>query len=850
MRAAPRLAAGACALVALAGCGGGGGGSGPPPEPPRAAEISVSPASATLSYIDESTTFTASVLDQNGRAFTGAVTWSSSDESIFTVNSSGEVTAVRNGSGTLTASIANLSAEASVTVEQAASGIEIVSGAGQEAEFDSMLPQAIVIRVLDEGGTAVGDITVNFEVETGQGAADPESAQTDGEGTASTNWTLGDAIGTQILTVTAGEDAELEVAAEATPLRPRLATPRLPDAYADIAYSAMLRAESGSGSGYSWAVAGGDLPAGLALAASGEISGAASRADSYEFDVRITDGAGTSQVSTVRLRVCEGPLHLESGEFRRFAPTSDADCGFALRATEAGEYYRVTLVAASRVNYPTESVALDITSPGTGETSIFEQFGSVMFAGDGIAALTPGPMAVGRDPHVERLADERRGLSELAARGELRPLRDLRYERAALAPPPETRDFTRGGPGTLEDNCRLEETRTGELVAFNDHVALYAEPDVTPALNRDNVNAVADHYRDYGARVIDEYFGGVGDVDGDGRITVFLDSELHRNLAGVVWLGDFLSKDDCAASNEAELMRLNRSWFGPAYFSIAGTLVHEAQHVSSLYQWLLKYADDPPLDVFSKSGQPPWIEEGKSEIAKEMASRLAWEALGGPGVHRRVTRSDLLAQDMRSVDLHGILYVLAGTKQALSSDLYALWRYPYGAGWHFLRFLGDWRGNPAGVPLGDAGLFRELTDSATPVSFEGLERATGASWEDLMTEYAVAASLAGTSAPAIEGVPGFRTYDFTGLNIERHFFERPGRYPWPSTTSGDGNDAVLWVSLGVSRRLEGQLAQNGLRIHDFRADAAGDTAVFRVEAPAHARAIVLRLPDQAQSSLD
>ena len=68
--------------------------------------------------------------------------------------------------------------------------------------------------------------------------------------------------------------------------------------------------------------------------------------------------------------------------------------------------------------------------------------------------------------------------------------------------------------------------------------------------------------------------------------------------------------------------------------------------------------------------------------------------------------------------------------------------------------------------------------------------------------------------------------------------------------TGEGSEALLWAPLGVSRRLEGQLAQNGLRIHDFRARRAGDTALFRVEGPPHARAIVLRIPDQADISDD
>ena len=83
----------------------------PPPDPPRATAISVSPPSVTLTAIGETATFTASVTDQNGQPFTGtAPTWASGAPDVFTVDQGGVVTAVANGSGTLTAAVGNVSA--------------------------------------------------------------------------------------------------------------------------------------------------------------------------------------------------------------------------------------------------------------------------------------------------------------------------------------------------------------------------------------------------------------------------------------------------------------------------------------------------------------------------------------------------------------------------------------------------------------------------------------------------------------------------------------------------------------------------------------------------------------------
>ena len=87
------------------------------PEPPRAAAIAIEPATLHLVSLGERATFTATITDQYGAAFPGTVEWSGSDEAVFAVEA-GTVTAVGNGTGTLTASIEGLSATAEVVVEK------------------------------------------------------------------------------------------------------------------------------------------------------------------------------------------------------------------------------------------------------------------------------------------------------------------------------------------------------------------------------------------------------------------------------------------------------------------------------------------------------------------------------------------------------------------------------------------------------------------------------------------------------------------------------------------------------------------------------------------------------------
>ncbi len=130
-------------LAAIAACD-----SGTDPDPPRPTALAISPTSAALSSLGETAAFTAKITDQHGDAYDGTVTWSSSDATVFTVTAQGAVTSVGNGSGTLTASFQDLSATASVVVEQVPVAITISPGSarlsslGETAAFTATINDA------------------------------------------------------------------------------------------------------------------------------------------------------------------------------------------------------------------------------------------------------------------------------------------------------------------------------------------------------------------------------------------------------------------------------------------------------------------------------------------------------------------------------------------------------------------------------------------------------------------------------------------------------------------------------------------------------------------------------------
>ena len=202
-------------LACVAGCGGDGPGT-TEPDPPHAASVTLSETSLTLTYLNQTASLKATVKDQFQKAFTAPVTWSSADASIASVSGGGEVKAIKNGTTTLTATSGSLSATVNVTVQQVATGVQTVSGGGQTGTVGEALPEPVVVRSLDAGGSAVAGASVTFAA-GGGGSTGVAQATTDAGGLASTTWTLGAKAGAQQLAamVTGSTSGQAQVGATA-----------------------------------------------------------------------------------------------------------------------------------------------------------------------------------------------------------------------------------------------------------------------------------------------------------------------------------------------------------------------------------------------------------------------------------------------------------------------------------------------------------------------------------------------------------------------------------------------------------------------------------------------------------
>ena len=132
---------------------------------PASISIAVDPETTTLTEIDQTLQLMAAVSDANDAAIEGAeITWSSSDESVATVNEEGLVTAVGNGMADVTATSGELSDMVSVTVIDPS--VPVATSITIEPDSptleESGQTEQLAATVLDQNGNEMTDVTVTW----------------------------------------------------------------------------------------------------------------------------------------------------------------------------------------------------------------------------------------------------------------------------------------------------------------------------------------------------------------------------------------------------------------------------------------------------------------------------------------------------------------------------------------------------------------------------------------------------------------------------------------------------------------------------------------------------------------
>lgn len=839
------------ALPALSGCGDDG-----PSGPPVPAEVVVSPSHDTLTVTGGTLQFSARPLSKKGKLLTGlSTTWASSSPTVVEVDQTGLATAVGPGVAQILATSSGVVGSASLTVALAPAQTEIVAGDGQTGLVGTILDVPLRIKVTDKAGVPIPGVPVSFSVLEGGGLVFPSQVRTGSDGSAGAQWMLGrhPAEPQRVAASVGSLSTEFQATATWPPLHVLTTTP--PNGRITVDYGGQLEVAGGSGAPYGWTVEGGTLPPGLALSPDGELTGTPTEEGRFTFMARVQDSEGTGISQEVVFRVCPAPSHLDPGQFQTLDPAGGDGCGFFIPTGMAGDRYRVGIVR-SETNRDAEDVVrvtLDVRGAGVEpglppEPTSFPAFVSSFRPSD--LAEAEAVSDATEAYHLEIREEERRLLETLPP--EFRPLSSF---------PPNAPEVVaarvQGAPEKLqlrfpENGCDPIFPKTALLLGETEDIGIYQDSvqNLTEPVSTGAVNAMLAYYRDYGKTVIDGYFGGVSDVNGDGRVVVFVAPGIRDGVAGFVRSSDMLGRELCSSSNEMEITYLKASFvnrYDNGGYQLVGTLVHEIKHISSLYRRLV-----------ARAFHPTWVEEGTAEIATDRASRLAIAGVGGPGVGDMLTLEDIEAYGL-TIEGYNTRLRLSRSLRFLASQPNSVTVNPegavfmsatgpqerhtiYGAGWHFHRWLGDAYGG-ASTSLADTALFRLQNDSLTAPGPDAYPTLVGRTFSELMEEYAVAVMLNGTEAPPPQRA--FTSVDFpramSSFTVYSEASRPFGVFPWPVTkSSGKGGSIRGTVSLKTAT-YSGLMGESGLRIHDLTSNGTGQGAEVTVFAPTGSSAVLVRI---------
>jgi hypothetical protein len=181
-----------------------------------------------------------------------------------------------------------------------ANAVNIVSGNNQEAPAGSKLPQPLVVQLLDQGGNPIPNRPVSWVIGDGGGTANPQTSNTNADGQASTEWTLGPNPGTNTLNAVVSGLTPAAFTATGTgagtPSTLALTTQPPSSVTVGATLSPAPVVQVRDAAGHNVAVAGVEITVGVS-SGKGQVSGTTTVA---------TDGNGQAQFSDLRITGASG----------------------------------------------------------------------------------------------------------------------------------------------------------------------------------------------------------------------------------------------------------------------------------------------------------------------------------------------------------------------------------------------------------------------------------------------------------------------------------------------------------------------------------------------------------------
>ena len=227
------------------------------------------------------------------------------------------------------------------------------------------------------------------------------------------------------------------------------------------------------------------------------------------------------------------------------------------------------------------------------------------------------------------LADDTLRMRRALAHNEIMARNDALLRRLGRATPPAVADARRelqvGDTLTLFADFHNTCTNSGQVsavVRLVGNSSIWLDDRDNPAETFTD-SELADLDAFYAANVEgvhDEYFGGLSDVDGNGRFLVLMTKEVNREgVGGWVWPADLYPTQRCATSNQAEVFYGQvpdpNGSVGDAVTKQAAldyyptVLTHEVTHLVQANGW-----------VFGNAGYTSWKSEGGATLAEQLVA--------------------------------------------------------------------------------------------------------------------------------------------------------------------------------------------------------------------------------------
>ena len=157
-----------------------------------AVQQTITPATVELSALGETVLLIGELRDQSGKVVAGAkFSWESSDDAVATVNATGLVTAVGNGTATITATAGSASTMATVAVAQRIAAVAVEPAALSPAKAGTQGADTIVATALDSGGSPVVNASYRWSTDRHSGWVYPPLGTTDALGRFQATWVAG-----------------------------------------------------------------------------------------------------------------------------------------------------------------------------------------------------------------------------------------------------------------------------------------------------------------------------------------------------------------------------------------------------------------------------------------------------------------------------------------------------------------------------------------------------------------------------------------------------------------------------------------------------------------------------------